>query len=295
MNKLRVAFVDVWPEFKDENIFLPMLQKHFDVEINEVDPDIVFYSTFGGMVESQKYKCKKILFIGENYRSRNYPHDYSISFDPHSATNYCLPLWQFYLLLDPGLKDHLFNRDTKTSFERFCSFTVSNPNNFFRNGFYDQLNSYKRVHSYGRFKTNDFSLQHYQKLHISNTKIKQPEYWRNSKYLFFLEHKHKFVITFENSSYPGYVTEKLMDGFLGGSIPIYWGSPKIKEEFNEKAFINVMNFSNKDVIEYIKLIDNDNNEFLKIYSELPFTEEQKQRHLDNMQNFEIWLINKIKK
>jgi len=281
MNKLRVWFCNVWPEFKDENIFLPILQKHFEVEINESEPDLVIHSVFGGTAEAQKFKCKKLLFIGENYRAKNYGSDYSISFDPHSDTNYYLPLWQFYLILMPELQDHLFNKNdpNRETFERFCSFTVSNPNNFYRNGFYDQLNAYKRVHSYGRSLTNDFGLQ----------RASQGNYWRITKYKFFTDYSHKFTITFEHSSYPGYVTEKLMDGFLGQSIPIYWGSPTIEKEFNAKAFINVM--KEKDAIGLIKKIDNDDELFKAYFNEPAFTEEQKQRHIENMENFESWLIN----
>ena len=284
MDKLRVAFLDFWPEIKDENIFLSILQKYFNVEITTSNPTVVIHSIFGGMKNTPNYKCKKILFIGENYRANQYKSDYSVSFDSHSDTNYHLPLWQFYLILRPELKEKLFNRSNNhTSFDRFCSFTVSNPSNFYRNGFYDQLNAYKRVHSYGRSLTNDFGLQ----------RTSQGKYWRNAKYDFFLEHKHKFAITFEHSSYPGYVTEKLMDAFLGGSLPIYWGSSTIHKEFNEKAFINVMKFSNKDLMEYIKYVDNNDDEFLKIYSELPFTVEQKQRHIKNIEDFEPWLLQAV--
>ena len=136
MEKLKVAFLDFWPEFPDENIFLPILQRHFDVEITTNSPDVVIHSMFqvaGG--QTPKYKCKKIIFIGENKRAKNYGSDYSISFDAHSDTNYRLPLWQLYLILRPELKDKLFNRSKHTSFEKFCSFTVSNPNNIMRNAF----------------------------------------------------------------------------------------------------------------------------------------------------------------
>jgi hypothetical protein len=282
MEKLKVGFCNVWPEFKDENIFLPILQKYFDVEVTLSNPSLIIHSIFGGVEEAQKFKCKKILFIGENYRASNYPHDYSISFDPHSDTNYRLPLWQFYLILRPELKNILFGPRVKSeTFDRFCSFTVSNPANFLRNGFYDQLNSYKRVHSYGRFKTNDFELQ----------RFSQGKYWRNAKYEFFSKYKHKFALTYEHSSYPYYCTEKLMDGFLAGSMPIYWGDPKVGDDWNEIAFINVMKI--KNVIDVIKKIDEFDDVFNFKYNQPIFTEEQKKRHLDNISNFETWLIEKI--
>jgi alpha(1,3/1,4) fucosyltransferase len=50
---------------------------------------------------------------------------------------------------------------------------------------------------------------------------------------------YKFTIAFENSSAPGYHTEKILDPMLQGSIPIYWGDPTIDDFFNPHSFISV--------------------------------------------------------
>ena len=284
MEKLRISFLDFWPEFPDENIFLPILQKYFDVEETMSNPQIIIHSIFGGMKNTPKYKCKKILFLGENWRPQQFKSDYSISFDSPSETNFRLPLWQVFLMKKPELMDKLFNRVRWDSFDRFCSFTVSNPNNFFRNAAFEAIRKYKHVHSYGRYLVNDMGLH----------KESQDKYWRDAKLDFFTRVKHKFAITYEHSSYPYYCTEKMMDGFLEGSIPIYWGSTKINQEFNDKAFINAMKLQNDKLIEYIKFIDNNEEEFQKIYSEPVFTEEQKTKLLENIKNFEQWLIKIIK-
>ena len=34
MNKLKIWFTDFWPEWKDENFILPILKRHFDIELN---------------------------------------------------------------------------------------------------------------------------------------------------------------------------------------------------------------------------------------------------------------------
>jgi hypothetical protein len=47
----------------------------------------------------------------------------------------------------------------------------------------------------------------------------------------------KFGLVMENSDPPGYVTEKIFAAFLGGAIPIYWGSREVFSMFNEKAFV----------------------------------------------------------
>ena len=48
--------------------------------------------------------------------------------------------------------------------------------------------------------------------------------------------KSKFVFAIENSLFPGYITEKIMIVYQGGSIPIYWGPPEVKDIFNEETF-----------------------------------------------------------
>jgi hypothetical protein len=139
--------------------------------------------------------------------------------------------------------------------------------------------SWAYISSYGRHLTNDFSL----------IEASRGKYWRNAKYEFFLKYKHKYAIAFENNSYPGYTTEKLMDAFLGNSIPIYWGDPKIKEDWNTNAFIN----ANKGVQYAYDLIKKQNQDiklFDAMYHEPIFTDEQKKRHLENINGFEEWLI-----
>jgi hypothetical protein len=284
MDTLKIAYADFWPEWDQENFIQPILEKHFNVVEDRRNPDVLFHSIFGGMRETPKYKCKKILYLGENWRPERFGSDYSISFDPHSETNYRLPLWQVYLFLKPELKESLFNRIQHTEFERFCSFTVSNPSNTARTNFFDKLHSWKRVNSYGKVRTNDLGLQ----------QLSAGKYWRDAKDKFFTDHPHKFMITYENSSYPGYCTEKLMDSFLAGSLPLYWGDIKVKEDWNEKAFINVADFGTH-IFDLIHLLDGDTEKFNEIYSQPVFTDEQKERHLENMRVFEEWAINSIKK
>jgi hypothetical protein len=49
---------------------------------------------------------------------------------------------------------------------------------------------------------------------------------------------YKFVIAFENSSSPGYNTEKLTDAIEADCVPIYWGDPEIGRSFNVRRFVN---------------------------------------------------------
>jgi len=281
METLKIWFADFWPEWKDEDFITPILKNHFNLELNN-NPDVVFYSIFNKMSEISNFKCKKILYLGENRRSSEFESNYSITFDPHSDTNYRLPLWQVYLLLKPELKDRLYNRHRIEKFDKWCAFVVSNPSNFIRNSLFHQLNTYKSISSYGRYLTNDFNLQ----------QLSQRKYWRDAKAEFFNLNSHKFMFAVENSPYKYYCTEKLMDAFLANTLPIYWGDVKIGEDWNEKAFINGTKI---DILEKVKKIDQDRGLFDAMYSEPIFTYEQKLKLEMNIANFEEWLIEVIKK
>jgi hypothetical protein len=66
------------------------------------------------------------------------------------------------------------------------------------------------------------------------------------------ENKHttlnhfKFNICFENCAFPGYVTEKIFDSFLSGSIPIYFGAPDILDFIPENTFIDYRKFDSQE-------------------------------------------------
>ena len=283
MNDLKVAFVDFWPEWNVEDFITPILKKHFHVLFDYQNPDIIFHSIFNKMQESPRYKCKKVLILAENWRPSQLNATYSISFDPHTPENFRLPLWQIYMLLWPELKTKLFLMNRyKEIHEKWCAFTVSNPSNFFRNSLFHQLNEYKLVSSYGRYLNNDNKL----------IMTSEGKYWRYAKTEFFNTHSHKFMMAIENSPYKYYCTEKLMDAFLGFTLPIYWGDTRVAEDWNEKAFINGTKI---DILEAVKKIDKDDGLYKAMMMEPVFTKEQMEKLENNLQNFESWLINTVKK
>jgi len=70
---------------------------------------------------------------------------------------------------------------------------------------------------------------------------------------------YMFSIVIENSVQDTYFTEKILDCFLSGVIPIYWGTKKISEIFDEKGIIflpdsNEYGFNFDDAIELISTI-----------------------------------------
>ena len=135
---------------------------------------------------------------------------------------------------------------------KFCNFIYSN-NISFRNEFFKKLTKYKGVDSYGKCMNNS-----------SFPESKKDKYEQKLDLL----KNYKFTIAFENSSVEGYTTEKLIHPMLVGSIPIYWGNPRIGEDFNTKSFINVHDYNSIDeVIERIKEIDKNEELYEKMLKE----------------------------
>ena len=105
---------------------------------------------------------------------------------------------------------------------------------------FDLLSKYKKVSSGGRYKNN-----------IGGA-IKDKDAFLGD---------YKFNIAFENASFKGYTTEKIVDAFAANTLPIYYGDPDVVNDFNEKAFINCNEFSSlEEAIEYVKKVDQDDNE-----------------------------------
>jgi alpha(1,3/1,4) fucosyltransferase len=111
---------------------------------------------------------------------------------------------------------------------RFCVFLFSNPMPF-REAFFKALSRYKPIDAPGKSMNNMPSIDEGSSEGIWDTKIR------------FLR-QYKFVIAFENSTTPGYNTEKLTHAIEADSMPIYWGDPQIERSFNEGRFINAHRF-----------------------------------------------------
>jgi hypothetical protein len=95
--------------------------------------------------------------------------------------------------------------------------------------------------------------------------------WNQGK-LDFLRN-YKFTIAFENLCFDGYTTEKLIHPFMANSVPIYWGNPLVTKDFNPKAFINCNDYDSfDDVIQRVKELDNDDEQYLEMLRQPPMQE-----------------------
>ncbi|KAF4038459.1 Glycosyltransferase family 10 (fucosyltransferase) C-term [Phytophthora infestans] len=84
---------------------------------------------------------------------------------------------------------------------------------------------------------------------------------------------YKFVIAFENTRSPGYVTEKLVNAFLAGSVPIYLGdSATVSQLFNPASFIDCGRFDSLQLCaEYVLQLDDSPELYNRMRQERPVT------------------------
>lgn len=261
MKEIKISYVDFWTGFdKDKFIATQILAKHYQVEFVSPDKaDYVFYSDFGLEHWFLPDESVKVFFIGENICPDFNTCDYAFGFE-----------WLYYgdrYMRLPNYYATPFYQDKQRRFEeryaedkkrggvnrnlvnrKFCSFVVSNcDGNSVRGQLYDLLTLYKTVDSGGRWKNN----------------VGGPV---DDKFAF--ESQHKFSICCENSSHPGYTTEKIVEAFAARVIPIYWGDPEICRVFNPKSFINVLDYPSLEaVVEKVKYLDNNDDAYLAMLNE----------------------------
>ncbi len=251
--QVTIGFTGFWKGFDpNNNYFLDILKKYYEVRISD-DPDYLFCSVFNNRFIYNE-KAVRILYTGEYQIPDFNLFDYAMGFDYISFEDrYCrVPL---YLLYDSSLLEKALKRggmrNKPVYRDKFCSFVYSNKRaDPIREEFFKRLNKVKNVESGGGYLNNI-------------------GYKVNDKIDF--ESQFRFSMAFENSAYPGYITEKVLQGFAAGTIPIYWGDLRANLTLNPNAYINLNEcVSIDEAISLITEIDNDRERFLSMLSAKPF-------------------------
>ena len=252
MKSIKIDFVDFGADFKLKCGFLKaILDKYYLVEISS-SPDYLFYSCNGYEHCKFKYRnCVKIFFTGENIVPDFNICDYGMAFHQMSLGDRYLrfPLFLLYAWDDLEKMQNDKIIDKKLADRKFCNFVYSNFKvaNPIREHFFRELSKYKKIDSGGKYLNNI-------------------GYFVGNKLDFISQ--YKFTIAMENSSVPGYTTEKLIQPMIVNSMPIYWGNPNVSVDFNVKSFININDFASiSDVIDYIIYLDTHDDEYLKKISQ----------------------------
>jgi hypothetical protein len=143
---------------------------------------------------------------------------------------------------------------------RFCNFIYNNHVPF-RNHLFKELNKYKHIDSPGKCMNNMPAVSY-----NDTNKSRSADDWEIQKINFI--HPYKFSIACENRIKEGYNTDRIIHSYLGGNIPIYYGDPKIENDFNPKCFINLNGCKSYDEArEKIRRIDTDDKLYAKMLNQ----------------------------
>jgi len=262
----QVNFSDQYTGFTpDGSSLFRFLRDRFGAVISD-SPDYLIAGPYG--FNHLKYDCVKIFWTGESVVPDFNLFDYAIGFDHLSFGDRYLrvPLYPFRSdfvgFRAPESRptdDQLLNRD-------FCSFVVSNgKGDPIRTEFFERLGRYKRVDSGGRYLNN----------------IGGPVDDKRS----FVA-RHKFSITFENASAPGYVTEKMMEAHAAWSVPIYWGDPEVESDFRPESFVWVKDRQSFDAaIDQIVELDRNDAAYLAMCTAEPLVHVDRDHYWKELERF----------
>jgi hypothetical protein len=250
MLRVKLDFCDFWPGFpKTNNFFYNLLRERFEVEICD-RPDFLIFADPGQHVH-RVHNCVKIYVALEvflpDFRWCDYAFTCHYLEDPRHLR---LPYYAFGFGAKRLIRHGEDPAEIMAAKTKFCSFVVSNAK---------RKKTQKRIEFFHR-------LSRYKKVDSAGTALNNMGY----RIPFGSEHKveflrpYKFNIAFENGAAPGYTTEKIVEAMLARCVPIYWGNPRIAEEFNPKSFLNYFDFPSEEaLIAKIVELDQDDAKYLE--------------------------------
>jgi FkbM family methyltransferase len=215
----------------------------FEIAQSQESADIVLASVFS--TTPVLFPERTIALIWENMRPNYTASRYSISsdFDSYGGRNCRLPFWYSQLQWPglaaaktaPGINNHGYEplidldlltrsrQPRKSQQERtFCCFIANNPEH---HSLFcvERLKRIGQVDLYGN---------------IANRPLRQSK-------LDILPN-YRFNLCFENSIFPGYYTEKVVQAWAGDCIPLYYSDQWYRRDFNPRSFVNRIDFATLD-------------------------------------------------
>ena len=273
---LKIWFTAFWGTFdKFDNLFVYALSQKYNVQVTPDNPEI----TFTDNPYNRYQNSKMVYFSGEPFFDIAQC-DYALTqFNVPDERYYRLPLYLLYAYdyYKHGLVDSFSSFFSKKIFlkekTKFCTYISRGPGKeSIRDRLYQKVSSYKKVDCPGSHHNNMGSIPG-----ESGTIVGSIE-----KVKFISD--YKFTFSVENSSVhngcTGYTTEKIIEPFVAGSIPIYWGNENIDSDFNSGSFLNWHQYGSDDkLLERLIEIDNDDSLYSD-YVNQPFINIENQNLFD---------------
>lgn len=286
--KIRVKFVDMPPDFDEENnCYIRAVRKHYDVEFSS-NPDFIFYGVFGAEFLQYPNAVKIFLMFEPAYPNFN-DCDYAVgSLNMKLEGRYFKhpPMMGFGERELQALMKERKKPGSCPADRKFCNFIYANAAGGrgaqLRIDFCKKLSEYRHVDCPGRVLNNMPALSIGPRYKGTTEIIPN---WAVEKIKFASD--YKFSIAFENTALPGWTTEKLIHPLLARSVPIYWGNADVGEYFNEKAFIRCTDAEEEfaRTIERVKELDRDEDAYHDMLCQPPLSENYPVHWEDDLAEF----------
>ncbi len=206
----------------------------------------------------QSNSRKRLWFSGESKRAPlGNQYDAYLGYEPDGLfpNVHYLPLWVLnfdnfgrghahgFTSIQTSQEELLLPRKyRRASKEKFCCAFLGNPTSF-RVGILKKLGEIESIGLFGSAFDNKVSDK------------------------FLVSSDYKFSFAFENNLYPGYVTEKLLEGYLSENVPLYWGLDT-SNYFNPKAFVDLGKFDNfEEFMTEVKELNSDEDYYAKTFEQ----------------------------
>lgn len=268
MNVLRVSFRDFWPGFHPEDFFLPLLQMGLGApqgplpQLQVVEPwapcDFEIVSVFPGGVGARRrlanagrrllgranleasligrpspWAERSIWYTGENVRPPHAPWHATWSFDADSmlSRNYTFPLW---FLLFPelvGLPSGTMSPENRSGLPLSLASATSSRS----------IDTGRRPKFACAFIGNPEPTRLWAisaLRQIGEVDVFGPSVGKVVTRKWEVASEYRFMICFENSVTPGYVTEKVFDAWACATVPI-WNGIDRDAYLNPSAMLNL--------------------------------------------------------
>jgi hypothetical protein len=292
LEQVNVGFKNFWPGFNPQDFFVPFISASLDCEVLVTKcskADIIFTSVFPNNTltrrilrrlsvelgisklwskRSRKRFQKLVWFTGENVRPpfEGFDLTYSFDVDSYGGSNVYLPLFNLSL-------DWFQDGQIERGLEAIRSGRVVTPTNA---SFPRQTDITERKYFACAFIGNPeplrlralAALESLGQVDVFGNAVGRPVPNKHE-----IAKDYKFMLCFENDLYPGYVTEKALEAWVSGCIPLWRGIDQSRI-LNPKAMLNANDFETlDDFIQEVARLRDSPSELKKMSSEPLFSYE----------------------
>eukprot|EP00592_Proboscia_alata_P001354 CAMPEP_0194375390 /NCGR_PEP_ID=MMETSP0174-20130528/23894_1 /TAXON_ID=216777 /ORGANISM="Proboscia alata, Strain PI-D3" /LENGTH=409 /DNA_ID=CAMNT_0039155549 /DNA_START=20 /DNA_END=1249 /DNA_ORIENTATION=- len=266
---------DAFPEIGDPKQHTPIiLETISDVTTQNASPGdimIIYWGMYNCNVHPDEFPGQTVVFSGEapTITDPTGERVYYIGPNEDSGNSIMIP---YLTMRIHSLWENNGGRGREKIFEHskkefndqtnFLLYAVSNCQAYFREEAFDKLADLGLVHQGGEC----WGMKKDRSKVVENIEYDKSTGANNNEILF---KRFRFALVMENSDRPGYISEKILNAFLGGSIPIWFGTTNIFQIFNREAFIFYDIHNPQPALDQIKYLESNRTAYTEMLTKQP--------------------------